>query len=66
MLDKEIPDLDIERFFKKIRNREKTAILLFRSFDSIIDDDIRRQFDEVLINSADQAYLKTILDNYLS
>ncbi len=66
MLDKEIPELDIERFFKKIKNREQTAVLLFRSFDSIIDDDIRRKFDEVLINSADQAYLKTILDNYLS
>ncbi len=65
MLDKEIPELDIERFFKKVKNREKTAILLFRSFDSIIDDDTRRKFDEVLINSADQAYLKTILDNYL-
>ncbi len=66
MLDKEIIDLDIERFFKKIKNRDKTAVLLFRNFDSIIDDDIRRKFDEVLINSADQAYLKTILDNYLS
>ncbi len=66
MLDKEIPELDIERFFKKVKNREQTAVLLFRSFDSIIDDDIRRKFDEVLINSADQAYLKTILDNYLS
>ncbi len=66
MLDKEIVDLDIERFFKKIKNRDKTAVLLFRNFDSIIDDDIRRKFDEVLINSADQAYLKTILDNYLS
>lgn len=65
MVDKEIEGLDLRVMLDSIENREKSALLLFRSFDSIIDDQTRREFDEVLINSADQTYLKLILDNYL-
>ncbi len=65
MVDKEIIDLDLEDLFDAIQDRDATTLLLFRSFDSIVDDQIRRDFDEVLINSADKVYLKLILDNYL-
>ena len=65
MVDKEIPGLDLRVMLDSIEERERSALLLFRSFDSIIDDQTRREFDEVLINSADQTYLKLILDNYL-
>jgi len=65
MVDKEIEGLDLRVMLDSIENREQSALLLFRSFDSIIDDQTRREFDEVLINSADQTYLKLILDNYL-
>ena len=65
MVDNEIPDLDFEDLFNRIENRDKTTVLLFRSFDSIVDDQTREAFDEVLINSADKVYLKLILDNYL-
>ncbi len=65
MVDKEIEGLDLRVMLDSIENREKSALLLFRSFDSIIDDQTRREFDEVLINSADQTYLKLILDNYI-
>jgi len=65
MVDKEIEGLNLRVMLDSIEQRDKTALLLFRSFDSIIDDQMRREFDEVLINSADQTYLKLILDNYL-
>ncbi len=65
MVDKEIIDLDLQDLFDAIQNRDTTTLLLFRSFDSIVDNQIRRDFDEVLINSADKVYLKLILDNYL-
>ncbi len=65
MVDKEIEGLDLRVMLDNIEERDRTALLLFRSFDSIIDDQMRREFDEVLINSADQTYLKLILDNYL-
>jgi signal transduction histidine kinase/CheY-like chemotaxis protein len=65
MVDKEIAGLDLRVMLDSIEERERSALLLFRSFDSIIDDQTRREFDEVLINSADQTYLKLILDNYL-
>ncbi len=65
MVDKEILDLDFNRLFNAIENRSETTLLLFRSFDSIVDDKTRDDFDEVLINSADKVYLKLILDNYL-
>ena len=65
MVDKEIAGLDLRVMLECIEHRDKTALLLFRSFDTIIDDQMRREFDEVLINSADQTYLKLILDNYL-
>ena len=65
MVDKEIPGLDLRVMLECIEPRDKSALLLFRSFDTIIDDQMRREFDEVLINSADQTYLKLILDNYL-
>ena len=65
MVDNEIPDLDFKDLFNRIEKRDDTTVLLFRSFDSIIDDQTRQDFDEVLINSADKVYLKLILDNYL-
>jgi CheY-like chemotaxis protein len=65
MVDKEIDGLDLRVMLDSIEERDRSALLLFRSFDSIIDDQTRREFDEVLINSADQTYLKLILDNYL-
>jgi len=65
MVDKEIIDLDMQELFDAIEDRDNTTLLLFRSFDSIVDDQTRRDFDEVLINSADKVYLKLILDNYL-
>ena len=65
MVDKEIAGLDLRVMLDSIEQRDKSALLLFRSFDSIIDDQTRREFDEVLINSADQTYLKLILDNYI-
>jgi len=65
MVDKEIEGLDLRVMLDSIENRSQSALLLFRSFDSIIDDQTRREFDEVLINSADQTYLKLILDNYI-
>ncbi len=65
MVDKEIIDLDMQDLFENINDRESTILLLFRGFDSIIDDQTRIDFDEVLINSADKVYLKLILDNYL-
>ncbi len=65
MVDKEIMDLDMQDLFNAIENRDTTTLLLFRSFDSIVDDQTRRDFNEVLINSADKVYLKLILDNYL-
>ncbi len=66
MIDKEIMDLDMQDLINNIEDRSSTTLLLFRSFDSIIDDQTRRDFDEVLINSADKVYLKLILDNYLT
>ncbi len=65
MVDKEIIDLDMKHLFDAIEDRSQTTLLLFRSFDSIVDDQTRKDFDEVLINSADKVYLKLILDNYL-
>lgn len=65
MIDKEIIDLDFQDLFEALGDKENTTLLLFRSFDSIVDDQTRRDFDEVLINSADKVYLKLILDNYL-
>jgi len=65
MVDKEIIDLDMKHLFNRIEDRSQTTLLLFRSFDSIVDDQTRKDFDEVLINSADKVYLKLILDNYL-
>jgi CheY-like chemotaxis protein len=65
MVDNEIADLDFEDLFNRIEKRKDTTVLLFRSFDSIVDDQTRSEFDEVLINSADKVYLKLILDNYL-
>ncbi len=66
MVDNEIPNLDFEVLFNRIEKRDDTIVLLFRSFDSIVDDKTRGQFDDVLINSADKVYLKLILDNYLN
>ncbi|RUM68785.1 MAG: hypothetical protein DSZ05_00575 [Sulfurospirillum sp.] len=65
MVDNEISDLDFNDLFNRIEKRDDTTVLLFRSFDSIVDDQTRQAFDEVLINSADKVYLKLILDNYL-
>ncbi len=65
MVDNEISDLDFADLFNRIEKRDNTTVLLFRSFDSIVDDQTRQAFDEVLINSADKVYLKLILDNYL-
>ncbi len=65
MVDNEISDLDFKDLFNRIEKRDDTTVLLFRSFDSIVDDQTRQEFDEVLINSADKVYLKLILDNYL-
>ena len=65
MVDNEISDLDFADLFNRIEKRDDTTVLLFRSFDSIVDDQTRQKFDEVLINSADKVYLKLILDNYL-
>ncbi len=65
MVDNEISDLDFTDLFNRIEKRDNTTVLLFRSFDSIVDDQTRQAFDEVLINSADKVYLKLILDNYL-
>ncbi len=65
MADKEISGLDLRVLIDSVENRDETALLLFRGFDTIIDDQMRSKFDEVLINSADQTYLKLILDNYL-
>ena len=65
MVDKEIIDLDIQDIFNTVKDIDNTTLLLFRSFDSIVDDKTRTDFDEVLINSADKVYLKLILDNYL-
>jgi len=65
MVDNEIADLDFDDLFNRIEKRDDTTVLLFRSFDSIVDDQTRSAFDEVLINSADKVYLKLILDNYL-
>ncbi len=65
MVDNEIADLDFEDLFNRIEKRDQTTVLLCRSFDSIVDDQTRSEFDEVLINSADKVYLKLILDNYL-
>ncbi len=65
MVDNEISDLDFADLFNRIEKRDDTTVLLFRSFDSIVDDQTRQAFDEVLINSADKVYLKLILDNYL-
>ncbi len=64
MCDKEIMDLNLNKLQNSV-NRGQTALLLFRSFDTIIDDQLKEEFDEVLINSADQTYLKLILDNYI-
>jgi CheY-like chemotaxis protein len=65
MIDKEVKGLDLRVLIDSVEDRDKTALLLFRSFDTIIDDGMRSKFDEVLINSADQTYLKLILDNYI-
>jgi len=65
IVDKEIEGLDLRVMLDLVSSRESTALLLFRSFDSAVDDQIRREFDEVLINSADPTYLKLIVDKYL-
>jgi signal transduction histidine kinase/CheY-like chemotaxis protein len=65
MIDKEVNGLDLRVLIDSVEDRDNTALLLFRSFDTIIDDSMRSKFDEVLINSADQTYLKLILDNYI-
>ncbi len=66
MLDKEISELDLNHFLEYAKRLDDTILLLFRSFDSIIDDSAREQFHEVLINSADSEYLSAILENYIS
>ncbi len=66
MLDKEIDGFDLAKFLEYSKGFDDTILLLFRSFDSIIDDQTRREFDEVLINSADSEYLSSILNNYLA
>ncbi len=65
MVDNEIADLDFDDLFNRIEKRDDTKVLLFRGFDSIVDDHTRQNFDDVLINSADKVYLKLILDGYL-
>ncbi len=65
MVDNEIADLNFDDLFNRIEKRDDTTVLLFRGFDSIVDDHTRQNFDDVLINSADKVYLKLILDNYL-
>ena len=65
MIDKEIEGLNLRVLIDSVENKSQTALLLFRSFDTIIDDTVRSKFDEVLINSADETYLKLILDNYI-
>ena len=66
MVDKEISELDLNHFLEYADQLDDTILLLFRSFDSIIDDNAREQFHEVLINSADSEYLGSILENYIS
>ena len=65
MIDKETEGLNLRVLIDSVENKSQTALLLFRSFDTIIDDTVRSKFDEVLINSADETYLKLILDNYI-
>jgi len=65
MVDKEIDGLDLRVLIDSVEDRDNTSLLLFRSFDTIIDDQMRSKFDEVLINSADETYLKLILENYI-
>jgi len=65
MIDKEVDNLNLRVLIDSVENKPNTALLLFRSFDTIIDDSLRSKFDEVLINSADETYLKLILDNYI-
>jgi len=65
MVDKEIKGLDLRVLIDSVEDRANTSLLLFRSFDTIIDDTMRSKFDEVLINSADETYLKLILENYI-
>ncbi len=65
MIDKEVKGLDLRVLIDSVDDRDESALLLFRSFDSVIDDTMRSKFDEVLINSADATYLKLILDNYI-
>ena len=65
MIDYEIEGLDFRVMLESIPSRDKSSLLLFKGFDSQVDDAIRREFDQILLNSADPSYLKSILDNYL-
>jgi signal transduction histidine kinase/DNA-binding response OmpR family regulator len=65
IFDYEIPELNS---YELVKNKELTrdsTLILFRNFESKIDDRLRIKLDEVIINSADKNYLKLILDNYL-
>jgi len=65
LLDKELQDLDTQKLIELKKSHHESAFILFRNFETRVSNKLRAVFDETIINSADQGYLKTILDNYI-
>ncbi len=65
LLDKEINDIDFENLKDLKKEHPETALILFRNFETFVSNKLRRFFDEIIINSSDSAYLKTILSSYI-
>ncbi len=65
LLDKEIPNFDFDKLYDIKKDLQNSVFILFRNFESKVENKLRAIFDEVIINSSDKEYLQTILDNYL-
>ncbi len=65
LLDKEVNDFDFEKLLNIKKEHPETAVILFRNFETIVSNKLRKIFDEIIINSSDRAYLQTILENYV-
>jgi CheY-like chemotaxis protein len=65
LLDKELQDIDTDRLIELKEQHNSSAFILFRNFETRVNNKLRAIFDETIINSADKGYLQTVLDNYI-
>jgi len=65
LLDKELQDLDTQKLIELKNTHKNSAFILFRNFETRVNNKLRAVFDETIINSADKGYLQTVLSNYI-